>query len=46
MAKIGFYLSENEKEWIRRQGPGWFRLVVQKYMAAYPDKMPVKKEEK
>lgn len=40
MAKVGFYLSEREKEWVREQGPGWFRMVVKKYMRAYPDGMP------
>jgi hypothetical protein len=44
MAKVGFYVSEEEKAWIKRQGPGWFRMVVRKYIKAYPDKMPVKEK--
>lgn len=36
MAKIGFYLSEEEKAWVKEQGPSWFRDVVRVAMQKPP----------
>jgi hypothetical protein len=36
------YLTKEEAEWVKRQGPGWLRHVVKKYMKAYPDVMPAR----
>jgi hypothetical protein len=40
MAKVGFYVSEAEKEWIKREGPGWFRRMLQMLIKQYPEGTP------
>lgn len=45
MAKIGFYLSEEEKAWVKAQGPGFLRTLVKKYRKAYPERVPIKEDE-
>jgi hypothetical protein len=32
MAKVGFYVSDEEREWIKSQGPGWLRGMVKEAM--------------
>jgi hypothetical protein len=44
--KVGFYVSEEELTWLRREGPGWFRRMLQHFMKKYPDGMPAENEER
>ena len=30
MAKVGFYVSEAEKAWMKSKGPGWFREMLRR----------------
>jgi hypothetical protein len=36
VAKIGFYLSEEEKAWVKEQGPSFLRGLVQEVMDSTP----------